>query len=89
MLLRQGSALADAAPTGLVGTRDLGSFRILWGFFLLMLTSRSLIPVTFFSLSLRIFLASGTFWGRDRKNEKAARLAERFSWCEYSVVKSK
>lgn len=28
----QGSVLVDGAPTGLVGTRGLGSFRVLWGF---------------------------------------------------------
>lgn len=33
MLLMQGSVLVDGAPTGLVGTRDLGSFRVLCVFF--------------------------------------------------------
>lgn len=52
----QGSVLVDGAPTGLVGIRDLGSFRVLWVFFVnVNFKAAQLVPVTFFSLSLCIF----------------------------------
>lgn len=51
----QGSALVDGAPTSIVGTRGLGSFRVLWGGFInFNFKAPQLVPVTFVSLSLHM-----------------------------------
>lgn len=65
----QGSVLVDGAPTGLVGTRGLGSFRVLWGFFVKVnFKAPQLVPVTFFSLLLHMSIRHfGAGIGKSRK----------------------